>query len=104
MKIAKIKNYSFLRTKDKHLIDFYEKFKTIDIEKYDYIFLPNIIDQHPDHKTISILLNKLLEQKKYKKDLKICFYEVWSTLAMTNSYVDISDVADIKKQMLNCYK
>ncbi len=100
MKIAQIENYSFLRAQDKHLIESYDKFKKIDISSYDYIFIPNIIDQHPDHKAVSLLLDKLSEERPYKKNLKICFYEVWAALALTNSYIDISDIIDKKDKCL----
>lgn len=109
MNVAGINNYSLLKAEDKRLVDNFELFKTIEIEKYDYIFLPNIIDQHPDHKAVSILLKRLLEEKnkagvKIKSDLKICFYEVWSTLGMVNAFVDISEVIDKKKAMISTYK
>lgn len=104
MAACKIEKYSFLKAEDKKLLDAYDLFKTIEIAGYDYIFVPNIIDQHPDHKAVSLLLKQLLEQKKFKKDLKICFYEVWSTLGLVNSFVDISDVVETKKMMINCYK
>lgn len=105
MNAAGINNYSFLHAEDKKLIDSFELFKTINLEKYDYIFIPNIIDQHPDHKAVSLLLNKLLEEKaKVKSDLQICFYEVWSTLGFVNAFVDISEVIESKKAMINCYK
>lgn len=105
MQVAGIENYSFLRAEDKKLLDNYELFKTIDIEKFDYIFIPNIIDQHPDHKAVGLLLKKLIESgAKVKPDLKICFYEVWSTLGFVNAFVDISGVAEKKKAMINCYK
>lgn len=105
MDIAKIGNYSFLRIEDKKLIDGFNSFKTINLEEYDYIFIPNIIDQHPDHKAISLLLNKFLDSgAKIKPDLKICFYEVWSTLGFVNAFVDISDIIESKKSMINCYK
>lgn len=109
MQIAGIKEYKFLRAEDKKLSDsfalFQNLFKTIDIEKYDYIFVPNIIDQHPDHKAVSLLLNKLFDiGAKVKPNLQICFYEVWSTLGFVNSFVDISDVIESKKAMINCYK
>lgn len=104
MRVADIDSFSFLRAKDQHLIDEYDKFKTIDISNYDYIFLPNIIDQHPDHKAVSLLLNQLLKTSKHKQNLKICFYEVWSTLAFSNANVDISNLHEKKREMLNCYK
>lgn len=105
MNIAQIEKYSFLKIEDKKLIDGFDSFKTINLEEYDYIFIPNIIDQHPDHKAISLLLNKLLSSGvKIKPDLKICFYEVWSTLGFINSFVDITDVIESKKAMINCYK
>ena len=109
MKIAGINNYSFLKAEDKRLLDSFDLFKAIEIEKYDYIFLPNVIDQHPDHKAVSLLLKRLLEEKinagvKIKSDLKICFYEVWSTLGMVNAFVDISEVIETKKAMICAYK
>lgn len=105
MQCAGIDKYSFLKAEDKKLLDSYNVFKKIDIEKYDYIFVPNIIDQHPDHKAVSLLLKRLLESgAKVKPELKICFYEVWSTLGMVNAFVDIVDVIETKKCMINCYK
>lgn len=105
MQVAGVDNYFFLCAEDKKLLDSYELFKTIDIEKYDYIFIPNIIDQHPDHKAVGLLLKRLIESgAKIKSDLKICFYEVWSTLGFVNAFVDISGVAEKKKAMINCYK
>lgn len=94
----------FLRIKDKQLIDAFEIFKTIDFSLYDYIFLPNIIDQHPDHKAVSILLkNAIASGAKLKSDVQICFYEVWSALGLVNAFVDISEVIERKKAMISCY-
>lgn len=104
MEVAKIDKYKFLKACDKKLLDSFELFKTIDISKYNYIFLPNLIDQHPDHKAVSLLLNRLLDEVKTKANLKIAFYEVWSTLGFVNSFVDITDVIESKKAMINCYK
>lgn len=105
MRVAGIENHSFLKAEDKKLVEAFEIFKKIDLSQYDYIFVPNIIDQHPDHKAVSLLLNKLIESgAKIKPDLKIFFYEVWSTLGFVNSFVDITDVIESKKAMINCYK
>lgn len=104
MQNANIKKFSYIKIQDKKLLDGFEAFKQINPENYDYIFVPNIIDQHPDHKAVSLLLKRLLEEKTSKPDLKICFYEVWSTLGLVNAYVDITDNIEIKKAMINCYK
>lgn len=102
---AGIDSYTFLHAQDMKLLDNFDLFKTINLEKYDYIFVPNIIDQHPDHKAVSLLLERFLnEGTKVKKDLQICFYEVWSTLGLVNAYVDISGAIESKKAMINCYK
>ena len=105
MDIAKIKNYKLLKAQDKKLSENFDLFKAINIEEYDYIFIPNIVDQHPDHKAVSLLLERLINSGvKIKNNLKICFYEVWSTLGLVNAFVDISNNIDSKKNMLQCYK
>jgi LmbE family N-acetylglucosaminyl deacetylase len=105
MKAAGIKEYSFFGAEDKKLLDNFDVLKMLDLKDFDYIFLPNIIDQHPDHKAVSLLLNKLIQNgAEIKPDVKICFYEVWSTLGMVNAFADISDVIETKKAMINCYK
>jgi len=81
-----------------------EYFEKINIADYDYIFLPNILDQHRDHKAVSILLKELLKHKKHKKHLKIVFYEVWQTLALANYYVNIADVKKQKTELIDSYK
>lgn len=104
MKKACIKSFEFFDITDKQLIEGYEKFKTIDISKYDYIFIPNLLDQHPDHKAVSILLRQLLKESKPKDNLQIAFYEVWSTLALPNVFLDISDVIEKKRELINSHK
>lgn len=101
--IAGVEDSEMLGIPDRKLVlhaDIYEK---IDISEYDYIFLPNLLDQHRDHKSTAVVLNTLLRKKQHKKTLKIVFYEVWSTLMMPNAYADISDVVEKKKQMINTH-
>lgn len=94
----------FEQVEDRELILYYKEVLKIDISQYDYVFVPNILDQHRDHKAVSILLNQLLSQKKHKETIKIVFYEVWQSLALPNSYIDISDVVEQKKELINIYK
>lgn len=103
--VAKIQNYSFLNIEDKKLMSNLDVLKNINFEQYDYIFLPNIIDQHPDHKAVSFLLREAINSgTKVKPDVKICMYEVWSALGLVNSFIDISEVIETKKSMINCFK
>ncbi len=92
-----------LNIKDKHIIDDYETFKTIDFKDFNYIFIPYIYDQHSDHKAVSAHLNKYLKTHK-TGDLKIVFYEVWSTMNMPNAFVDITSVVDKKREAINCHQ
>ena len=103
MKIGKIKTHKMLNMPDKQLIlNAYDN--QTDISEYDYIFIPDILDQHRDHKSVSAYLNLLLKKKNHKKDLKIAFYEVWQALALPNYFVDITDVKDIKRDMINAHE
>ena len=105
MEQLKVKSYDFWEyCDDRSLILNSEYFSKINIADYDYIFLPNIIDQHRDHKAASILLKELLKYKKHKKNLRIIFYEVWQALALPNFYVDISNVSKEKLSLLQTYK
>lgn len=105
LNVAGVNSYKLLHAQDMKLLDAFDLFKTINLEKYDYIFIPNIIDQHSDHKAVSLLLKRLFDEgAKIKPNLQICFYEVWSALGFVNAYVDISTVVESKKAMINCYK
>ena len=101
---ASINDYKVLDIEDRALIESYDKFSVIDVADYDYIFIPNLIDQHKDHKAVSILLKQLLAEKPHKNDVKICMYEVWATLALPNRSVDIESHIEIKKAMIQSYK
>ncbi len=103
MKISGVKNFKMLNLPDREmLVNSYDK--QIDISDYDYIFIPNIMDQHRDHKSTSAYLKMLLKTKPHKKDLKIALYEVWSALALPNYFVDITEEKDIKLEMINIYQ
>lgn len=105
LSMAKVKSYSFLNIEDKKLMSNPNLLKAINFEQYDYIFIPNIIDQHPDHKAVSMLLREAINSgAKLKPEAKICMYEVWSALGLVNAYVDISDVIEVKKSMINCFE
>lgn len=104
MKYLNIDNYSFLDIEDRKLINNYETFKQLDISQYDYIFIPNNLDQHADHKAVTALLQKLIKKTKHKNNVKVVMYEVWATLGLPNFYTDITNVTHRKKELIANYK
>ncbi len=104
LKVAGIENFKNLGIADREVCNSYDKFSEIEIEKYDYIFIPNLIDTHYDHRACFIHLQKMLREKKHKSNLKILFYEVWGTLTSPNVLVNITEVVQIKAEMIKCYK
>lgn len=104
MNIAGIKNFKILDIEDRSLAFGYNEFvKNINFNEFDFVFIPNIIDQHKDHKAVTYLLYKYLTENEVTKDFKICFYEVWSALGMVNSSIDITDFVETKIKMLEAY-
>lgn len=104
MKIANVRSAKVLNIPDRDVISGYDELAKTDISSYDYIFLPNLIDTHKDHKSVAILVKKLLENKPHKKEIQLVFYEVWSTLAIPNRVVNITNTVDIKSKMLEAHK
>jgi LmbE family N-acetylglucosaminyl deacetylase len=105
MEMIHAQNVFWLGIEDQHLLDGFERFKTLDLSEYDVIFVPNLLDQHPDHKAVSYLVQQYFKQYPYKakKGLQIAFYEVWAPLSLPNTYSDITDVIDVKRAMINAH-
>lgn len=82
---------------------FLEYKKQLDLKKYDYIFMPNPFDNHPEHKYITNKLFKKLLKNNHKKNLKIVFYEVWTPILEPNYFEDISDFINKKMEILSIY-
>jgi LmbE family N-acetylglucosaminyl deacetylase len=102
MNFVKVKDYQFSNVQDGNLLNEFDSFNKISFDNFDYIFIPNILDQHLDHKAVGIHLSKILKSKKTK--VKICLYEVWNALALPNSYINISDIVESKKELVSLYK
>lgn len=77
----------------------------LDFSKYDYIFLPHHRDNHPEHLYITnVLVKRLMRKQGYNPNATVAFYEVWTPIECVNCYVDISDVAERKLELLGLYK
>jgi len=87
---------------EKHFADYC---KVLDLKKYDYIFLPNPKDGHPEHLFITNkLFKKIMRHNGYNRDTQIIFYEVWRTISIPDFFYDISDVAQKKFEIIGLYK
>lgn len=98
-----VNNFSLLGIEDTHLESNYQIFKNIEFNNYDYICVPNNLDQHPDHKAVTKHIKRAFKEKQINNQIKILMYEVWGTLPLPNFYTDISDIVENKKEIINMY-
>jgi len=103
MEKLNVNNYRLLGIEDTKLTDNYNIFKTIDFDSYDYIFIPNHLDQHPDHKAVIKHIKKAYSENIINDKIKIAMYEVWGTLPLPNFYIDLSSMIEEKKEIINMY-
>jgi len=104
MELVGVNYYHFFENIDPtRLVMRYDRFKTISLAEYDYIFIPNILEQNRDDKAISVLLEELLKNRPYKNDVKIVMYETNVALALPNAFVDIEDNFDKKIELVDKY-
>lgn len=103
MKKLNVNNYQLLGVEDTKLIDNYNMFKTINFNSYDYIFIPNHLDQHPDHKAVIKHIKQAYYNNNIDDNIQIGMYEVWGTLPLPNFYIDVSSIIEDKKEIINMY-
>ena len=78
--------------------------KTLNLAKYDYIFVPDRFDGHREHRFVTNHLVPLLMRRGgYNKRGFVCQYNVWGTVFDPNYFEDISAVAAIKEQAILKY-
>jgi LmbE family N-acetylglucosaminyl deacetylase len=69
--------------------------------KADAIFVPFVLDAHPDHRTTNYILAKALEQIPSKA--RVFGYEVWG-LSIPNVLVVIDHAMEDKLRMISCFE
>lgn len=105
MEKAGVNYYHFFEDIDQNrLIMRFDRFKTISLSDYDYIFVPNFLDKNRDNKSVIIMLNELLKERPFKKTVQIVLFEAFSTLAMPNVFVDINDNMEQKLELMSLYQ
>ena len=74
----------------------------IDLRNYDFVFIPNRNERHPDHASAYKIIKNIHRKQKSKADL--IEYEVWSPLIAPNCFLDISEVMEAKIKGLEFYE
>jgi LmbE family N-acetylglucosaminyl deacetylase len=69
--------------------------------KVDAVFVPFMLDGHPDHRQANYILAGAL--KKIDRNVKVFGYEVWG-LCIPNVILVIDDVMEDKLKMLRCFE
>lgn len=73
----------------------------VESDRVEAIFVPFILDAHPDHRMSNVIVSKALSG--YPKSLRVFQYEVWGS-CIPNVVVVIDDVVDQKVEMLKCFR
>ncbi|HJW31355.1 MAG TPA: PIG-L family deacetylase, partial [Saprospiraceae bacterium] len=73
-----------------HYADFRRLMDKMDLGSFDYVFIPSLFDQHPDHKAVGRHLAQYAAERNLPSPCRIVLYELWSTLPVPDRYVDIS--------------
>jgi LmbE family N-acetylglucosaminyl deacetylase len=68
--------------------------------KVDAVFVPFVLDGHPDHRTANYILATAL--KKIPWNVRVLGYEVWG-LCVPNVLVVIDEVIEDKLRMISCF-
>ena len=96
-----VRNVRLLNVEDGKLIDHFKDFSTLEFKEYDYVFMPHPMDFHKDHVAVSCLFKRLCKTRPFKG--QVVYYEIWNTLARPTHYIDISDVVEEKRRLINLY-
>ncbi|MBS6396180.1 MAG: PIG-L family deacetylase [Clostridiales bacterium] len=96
--LAEVQEVHMLRIPDGDLFSHYNVVKKIDIRSYDYVFVPNRREAHEDHRVSYRMLKKLKKEQRAKAIL--VEYEVWTPLVEPTCFLDISEVIDRKRRLI----
>jgi LmbE family N-acetylglucosaminyl deacetylase len=101
--LAGIHTHHWLNIPDGAIAQHYAVFKTLPLSTYNLLFVPNVLDQHPDHKAVAQHVYRYFKEHTPPPQLQLAFYEVWNTHPLPNAFVDISAVANTKQAMIEAH-
>lgn len=89
-----VRYYKELNICDSQLKSNEKEVFTYNLREYDYIFVPNRHERHPDHEAAYEILKKMHRLQKARAGFME--YEVWSPIISPNRFLNISEVMDKK--------
>lgn len=98
-----IENYHFMHARDGELIESYNLFRQLDFSVYDYVIMPHRQDSHKDHIVPAAFFRRYKREHPLLKAVPV-YYEVWGAMPMPTHYIDISEVAEKKREAMALYK
>ncbi len=105
MKIAGVLEYQMLDFEDSLLLYENNCCERIDFENFTKVFLPRIEDAHTDHVAACFYAMKEIKKKCGKlRKLTVYQYEVMKPFDSPTSYFDISELMDMKMELIQCHQ
>lgn len=102
MKYLGVKKYYVLNVMDQEAKKNLRLLNPYLTNEYDYIFVPNRYDIHPDHNCLYKYVRRQIKRKRLKSLL--VEYEVWTPLARPNYFLDIEKVLEKKEGAIRKYE
>lgn len=102
MNFAGISEYSFCNIKDGQLINNLDCLLDVDLSFYTKIFVTGMNDGHTDHMAAYLATKKALEKQELQPEVYL--YEVHSSLVCPTHMLNITNVIDKKKQLIEFHK
>ncbi|SFQ11435.1 N-acetylglucosaminyl deacetylase, LmbE family [Butyrivibrio proteoclasticus] len=102
MKKCNVSHYVSLGFNDRTLSRIVNCYHGQNLDKYDYVFVPNKCETHTDHRAsfYQLVLNRFISCSRYK----VFQYEVWSPLSNPTHILDITSCMNNKLEVLELYQ
>lgn len=101
MKASGVHDYKCREIRDRELSRKMNCYSDIDLNSYDAVFVPNMNEEHPDHKAASRYLMLKAIQSFFRGT--VYQYEVWTPLKKPSHLLDISNCIEDKRRLLAMY-
>lgn len=96
-------SFEYWDYEDGKLCNYPNALDKVDFHRYTKVFVTSEMDEHPDHLAAYQSVIKAVIQQE-AKHIEVYAYEVHAPLTEANTILDITDVINLKKELINCHK